>query len=418
MENSRSKEVTNGSGTTTARFLYEGGLITLELDGAGNQTAYNVYGGDSIISRKTARGTEYYLYNGRGDVVQLTGPSGAITTEYDYDAFGNMLEEWCYLGYDKNPFRYCCEYWDFETKNYYLRARYYSPATGRFTQRDSYLGNYTDPLSLNRYTYANNNPIRYIDPTGHVVSEYDKKYLTASQQADIQKATDKYNSAPAGSSGDAQRAQAHAEAEAIRAQAASNSYSGGTDGSKYILDTKQQSKNTNTVETKEPVNSSSSANSPSGGGGISGGGGGRSGNSSDNSSSSANSGNSSVIIIPTVPGSGFGGFGGSGSPGNTVSSGGFGGFGGSGSSGGLSIITSNSRANEVAKYFGYDGNKPAEDLKKDYVFNNSANFNIAIDTNTRKVVLVSIQGNIQISTGLTYPASGGGGFSGGGGGRR
>ena len=62
--------------------------------------------------------------------------------------------------------RYCGEFWDFETKNYYLRARYYNPSTGRFTQRDSYLGRRNDPLSLNRYTYAKNNPIKYRDPWG------------------------------------------------------------------------------------------------------------------------------------------------------------------------------------------------------------------------------------------------------------
>jgi YD repeat-containing protein len=66
-----SKEVTKGGVATTTRFLYEGDLVTLEMNGSGAQTAYNVYGDDSIISRKTAQGTDYYLYNGRGDVVQL-----------------------------------------------------------------------------------------------------------------------------------------------------------------------------------------------------------------------------------------------------------------------------------------------------------------------------------------------------------
>ena len=99
--------------------------------------------------------------------MQLTGVSGAVMRICYYDAFGNMLME--YMD-DTNPFRYCGEYWDDETRNYYLRARYYSPSTGRFTQRDSYLGRYADPLSLNRYTYGHNNPVRYRDPSGHVVT--------------------------------------------------------------------------------------------------------------------------------------------------------------------------------------------------------------------------------------------------------
>ena len=83
---------------------------------------------------------------------------------------------------------------------------------------------------MNLYTYCHNEPIKYIDPTGHVVSEADKKNLTLAQQNAIQRATDAYNSAPKGKEGDAQRAAAHAAAEAIRASAG---YSGGTDGSGY-----------------------------------------------------------------------------------------------------------------------------------------------------------------------------------------
>lgn len=38
---------------------------------------------------------------------------------------------------------------------------------GRFISEDSYLGNPSDPLSLNLYVYCSNNPVMFIDPTGH-----------------------------------------------------------------------------------------------------------------------------------------------------------------------------------------------------------------------------------------------------------
>lgn len=50
----------------------------------------------------------------------------------------------------------------------YLRARHYNPFIGRFLSRDSYAGDITRPLSLNRYTYTENNPVNYVDPSGRV----------------------------------------------------------------------------------------------------------------------------------------------------------------------------------------------------------------------------------------------------------
>ena len=216
-----SKTVTENGATTVTKFLYNSGYIALELDGAGAQTAYNVFGGSSIISRTTAQGTDYYLYNGRGDVVQLTNSAGNVTATYDYDAFGNLLTVNDHL----NPFRYCGEYWDYETKRYYFRARYYSPATGRFTQRDKFLGFDTDPLSLNRYTYTHNNPVRYTDPTGYW-EEGDEEYDQATQDK-IAKATSDYYIAASKNPPDrdamnAARASANAAREAAKTKSKAN----------------------------------------------------------------------------------------------------------------------------------------------------------------------------------------------------
>ena len=56
---------------------------------------------------------------------------------------------------------------DSETGLYYLRARYMDPATATFTSMDNYAGNIYEPASLNRYLYANANPVKYCDPSGH-----------------------------------------------------------------------------------------------------------------------------------------------------------------------------------------------------------------------------------------------------------
>ncbi len=50
---------------------------------------------------------------------------------------------------------------------YYFNARFYSPKLGRFLSADTIAPSYTDPQDLNRFSYVLNNPLRYIDPTGH-----------------------------------------------------------------------------------------------------------------------------------------------------------------------------------------------------------------------------------------------------------
>ena len=49
----------------------------------------------------------------------------------------------------------------------YLRARYYDSQGGTFLSEDSYPGEDTDSLSQNRYSYVQNNPVNYTDPSGH-----------------------------------------------------------------------------------------------------------------------------------------------------------------------------------------------------------------------------------------------------------
>jgi len=47
------------------------------------------------------------------------------------------------------------------------KARFYSPALGRFAQPDSLIPDPANPQAWNRYSYAFNNPVRYNDPSGH-----------------------------------------------------------------------------------------------------------------------------------------------------------------------------------------------------------------------------------------------------------
>ena len=50
-------------------------------------------------------------------------------------------------------------------------ARYYDPVLGRFITPDTIVQAPYDPQTLNRYAYCRNNPVKYIDPTGHIATE-------------------------------------------------------------------------------------------------------------------------------------------------------------------------------------------------------------------------------------------------------
>ena len=166
--------------TVSASYAYNpSGLRNVKT--VGGSTKYFVYNGMNIVyeySESVADGVTYfyglnrthnsdgeiYLYNAHGDVVQLV-KNNAVVASYTYDAFGNLTSQ---IGESDNPFLYCGEYYDAETQTYYLRARYYNPANGRFTQQDAWaFMDASDPLSLNLYAYCGNNPVLYTDPSGH-----------------------------------------------------------------------------------------------------------------------------------------------------------------------------------------------------------------------------------------------------------
>ena len=130
-------------------------------------TAVNLYG-TNLISRTAGNQTLYYQFNGHADVVGLIDNTGTLVASYYYDAFGVPTEQ---TGDASNPFRYGGYVYDEETGLYYIRSRFYDASVARFIQEDIYTGKYSDPLSLNLYTYVLNNPLRYLDPTGMIPDE-------------------------------------------------------------------------------------------------------------------------------------------------------------------------------------------------------------------------------------------------------
>lgn len=136
--------------------------LLVEKDSTGNTNNY-IYAG-RLLSRIDPAGTVYYHQDGLGSISVITDVYGNPLNRYAYDAFGNSLSTAETVA---NQFRFTGEQYD-ANGLIYLRARYYNPATGRFLSQDTFNGKLNDPLSQNRYAYCGNNPVIYIDPTGHM----------------------------------------------------------------------------------------------------------------------------------------------------------------------------------------------------------------------------------------------------------
>ncbi len=102
----------------------------------------------------------------------ITNEQGNQTLLMEYLPYGEVKLR---VGTDPVQNTFTGQKEDLESGLMYYNARYYDPKIGRFIQADSIVPNATDPQEFNRYSYVNNNPIKFTDPTGHKKKKWWKK---------------------------------------------------------------------------------------------------------------------------------------------------------------------------------------------------------------------------------------------------
>ena len=132
-------------------------------------TTKYVYGHGLIGEEKCGKFKTYH-FDYRGSTVAITNINGDITDTFKYDTYGKLISR---TGSSFVIFGYNGRDGVITDKNglYYMRARYYSPEMRRFINADILHGEISNAITLNRYAYANGNPVSNTDPFGLAAEE-------------------------------------------------------------------------------------------------------------------------------------------------------------------------------------------------------------------------------------------------------
>ncbi len=144
------------------KFIFHNDEVLVETNENDNVVSRIIRGYD-VVAADVKDNRYYYSVDEQGSTEFITDRTGKVRNEYRYDAFGNILEAKEDI---HNRITYTGQQFDKITQQYYLRARFYNPVIGRFTQEDEYRGD-----GLNLYVYCGNNPVIYYDPSGYLCSK-------------------------------------------------------------------------------------------------------------------------------------------------------------------------------------------------------------------------------------------------------
>ena len=174
--NGEGQRIQKIDGDETINYYYQDGVVAYTTDANGEQNSQNLIGTDGNVlatERFQQNATQYYLYNKdiQGSTSILVKEDGSADATYQYTDFGETTIQ----GDDqaKNEVSYTGGIYDQSTGLYYLNARYYNPEDGRFMTEDSYRGEIMNPETGHLYVYCANNPVNYVDPSGHLFGNWD-----------------------------------------------------------------------------------------------------------------------------------------------------------------------------------------------------------------------------------------------------
>jgi RHS repeat-associated protein len=167
--------VTNTVSGQVTQFTYDGdgnrvkkvqsGVTTAFVGNAYEWTSTSTvkyyYLGGKRVALRTAAGV-IYLHGDHLGSASLT--TGAVSSSARYYPYGG--DRWT-SGSMPTDYKFTGQRQESGFGLYDYGARYYDPLLGRFVSADSVVPGAGNPQAFNRYSYVNNNPLKYVDPSGH-----------------------------------------------------------------------------------------------------------------------------------------------------------------------------------------------------------------------------------------------------------
>jgi RHS repeat-associated protein len=150
--------------------LYEIEEVEDRLGAITTTATKHIFAGINMVCSLKSDGTAAYIHSDHlGSSNVISDENGVRIAAYEYQPYGKVSKLW---GEDVTDYKFTGKELD-DTGLYYYGARYYDPEIGRFTQADTIVPKPFNPQSFNRYSYCLNNPLRYIDPSGHEPGEHE-----------------------------------------------------------------------------------------------------------------------------------------------------------------------------------------------------------------------------------------------------
>lgn len=177
-----SVQASDGNADNITTLYAAGGLYQQETSATGLVTEKSfIRVGGLVIAAHTTRSNDtediYYLHHDhQGSINAITNQNRAVVDRYSYDAFGkrrstNWQPEGLGLEYMATGSSINLGYTGHEQLNHlgliHMNGRLYDPLIGSFLSPDPLVRSMSSPQSFNRYSYVENNPLRYTDPSGY-----------------------------------------------------------------------------------------------------------------------------------------------------------------------------------------------------------------------------------------------------------